>query len=492
MGLFLTFFIKQGYLAYCGVSPESMMEINIARNISQGKGATLSIKESYLTSLPVTHPPAGERGLLYPLILSFFIKKSAGLQWINITLSFITALMLFFLVKSAFDEKTAWLSFITFLFIPQAALAASYLWNTSLLLFFVVAAGLVLVKTSSKTGKAAAGILLGMAFWTDPWALFFILAFLPGLLLSEEKFTESLKSAGVVTAGFFLTALPLFIWTFVIYKNPFPPNIPVFFQVKNYSEYLWESYNYKLPGIPAFVSSNFNWIISTIGKNMQMQSSFFTVKQLLPATVISIAGLFLAGKNAYTSFPRKFLPLVSFSLLFFLAACMVWSQTDFIRPPLFAMIFILPAVYYLLTKFEIRTFPIGLLLAVLVMIFFLNRFIGIHYHVYPAELQSYDFKVQMSYGDVQIDWLNTNSADGQKIAAIHPWVMNLKTGKPCGLMPTNLTVEQVRDFTTKFGYNYIVENERAEKGIALSGLLDNTDVPWLKIILQGLWQVQNK
>lgn len=492
VGLFLTFFIKQGYLTYCGISPESMMEINIARHITEGKGPLLSIKESYLTSLPVIHPAAGERGILYPLLLSPFIKKSAGLQWINLTISFITALMFFFLVKSAFDDKIAWLSFITFLFIPQVALAASYLWNTTLILFFLVAAGLVFVKTNSIRGKFITGVLTGLAFWTDPWALFFILGLLPGLLLSEDRTKESLKTTGMVAAGLLLTALPLLIWTAVIYKNPFPPNISAYFQVKSYSEYLWESYNYTLPGIPAFITSNFSWILSAAGNNMKIQSSFFTVPQVLPAIIIAIAGFFLAGKNAYAAFPKKFLPLLSFSLLFFPASCLVWSHTDFIKIPIFSMIFILPAVYYFLSKFEIRTFPVGLLLAALVMIIFLNRFIAVHYHVYPAELQSYDIKVQMSYGDDQTDWMNTNTAKGEKIAAIHPWVMNLKTGRPCGLMPLNLTVEQLREFTEKFGYNYIAENERTDRGIPLRSLLDNAQVPWLKIILGGVWRVQQK
>ena len=490
VGLLLTFFIRQGYLRYCGISPESMMEINIARNIAQGKGPLLSIKESYLTSQPVIHPAVGERGILYPLILSLFINNSTGLQWINIIISFITALMFFYLVKSSFDDKIAWLSFITFLFIPQVALAASYLWHTTLILFFVVASGLVFVKTDSKWGHIISGILLGLAFWADPWALFFILGFLPGLLVCRGRFGESLKTGGMVATGFFMTALPLLIWTFVIYKNPFPPNIPVYFQVKSYSEYLWESYNYPLPGIPAFIGSNLTWILSAVRKNFEIQSSFFTVKQILPATVISIAGFFLAGKKAYSLFPRKFLPFLSFSLLFFPASCMVWSYVDFIKTPLFSMIFLIPAIYYLLCKFEIRTFPVGLILAVLVMIICLNRFIVIHYHVYPAELQSYNFKTQMSYGDAQTALINSDTAEGEKIAAVQPWMMNLKTGKPCGLMPTNLTLEQVRELTEKFGYNYIVDNERAEKGIPLRAFLDEADVPWLKTVIGGLWRVQ--
>ena len=490
LGLFLTFFIKQKYIEYCGVSPESMKEINIARNLAEGKGFTLSIKDSYITHHPVIHPAAGEKGLLYPLILSVFINKTYKLQWINLILSFLTALMLFYLAKDVFNEKIAWFSYITFLFLPQAGSAASYLWDNTLLLFLLVVAALVFVKMKSFWGDILTGVLLGLTYWTNPWAFLFIPALLPGLLLSRGDFKKSLKTTGLVTLSFFLVSLPLFIWTFIIYKTPISPNIPVYFQVKNFSDYLWQSYNYPLPGIPGFVKSNSQWILSSFGRNIKIQLSFFTAKQILPAFIIAIAGFIFAGKKAYKEFPRRFLPMLSFSVLYFLGACLVWSYIDFIKTPVFSLIFLIPVIFYFLCRIEIRSFPLGLMLAVIVLVLSLNRFIAIHYHVYPAELRRYEFKTQLSYGDVQIDWINDETKKTDRIAAVYPWVMNLKTHRPCGLMPTNLNLDQTHEFVKKFGYNYIVENERAKKGDYLRTLLGDVKIPWLQIILNGLWQVQ--
>jgi len=490
VGLFLSFFIKQPYLQYCAVSPESIMEVNVARNLAAGKGFTLSIKDAYYIDGPVIHSAIGERGIILPFLLKPFINKTNHLQWINLIISFITAILFFYMARLAFDEKIAWFSFITFIFFPRINVAASYLWNSTLLLFFMVLAGLIFLAVRKWWGELITGTLVGLAFWAEPWAIFFILALLPGILLSGKSIKEGAQKAAVIFAGFLLPAIPMLLWIQDVNGSPVPPGIPAYFQVKDYSAYIWESYNYPMPGIFGFIAANTQWILHSIWKNILKYGRFFIHRQCSPVLILGLSGLIFAGKKAFREFPRRFIPMPVFSVLYFLGTCMVWSYADFNKASLFSLIFLIPVAYYFLCRIEIRKFPLGLVLASLILVFSLNNYISVNYMELRYELHNYNLSRQLNIKDEQLFIIKESTNEDEKIAAIYPWLVNLQSRRPCGILPTNLTKGQLREFIIKFGYNYIADNERGARGENLRKMIERENIPWLYEMIYGFWRVQ--
>lgn len=494
VGAFLSYFVRQSYLKYCAVSPESLMEINIARNIANGKGFTLSIKETYDLDTPVVHSAAGERGLLYPLIISSFINKTLNIHWINIFLSLLSAILFFYLIKNVLNRQSAWLSFITLIFFPFTNMSASYLWNYTLIFFFLILSCLVFSAWESKYSKIVAGGILGLCFWSDPWAIFYILAFIPGLLLSGKNFRESAKTTGLFVLGFFIVSLPLLIWIFSIYKTPCPPRIPAYFQVKDYSVYLWKSFGYKLPGIAPFITGNKAWVLSAIWDNIKTYALYIGSRKvaLIPliGLVISLPTLFFFKNKGNPRFPRKYAPFLSFSLCYFIGTCLFWSSRDFIKPLIFSPIFIIPLVYYFLCRVQVKKFPVGLLVAVLLMILTLNDYIALNYKNVRFKLAMDNYKRITAVRDDTTEWINSNAKENENVVAIYPWIVNFQTGQPAGILPDNLTSEKLCELLQKFNYNYIMVNDAGEKGESVNNIIENDILSWLVVVKPGLWRIQ--
>jgi len=494
VGLFLSYFVRQPYLKYCAVSPESLIEINIARNIANGKGLTLSIKETYDLDTPVVHSAVGERGLIYPLLISFLVNKTLYIHWINIFISLLTAILFFYLVKNALNLQVAWLSFITLIFFPFTNLSASYLWNYTIILFFLILSGLVFSAWESVCGKIISGGILGLCFWSDPWGLFYILAFIPGLLLSEKKFKESLKSTGLFVLGFFIVSVPLIIWIFSIYKTPYPPRMPTYFQVKDYSVYLWESYGYKLPGVIPFIAGNNKWILSKIWENIKTYALCINSRKviLIPLIgfVLSLPTLFIFRNEDNPPFPRKYVPFLSFAIFYFLGTCLFWSSRDFIKPLIFTAIFIFPLVYYFFCRIQIKKFPVGLLAAVLLMIFTLNDYIALNYNNVRFKLVSDDFTRIAPVADDTTEWINSNAKENENVLAIYPWIVNFQTGQPAGILPDDLTTEKLCELMQKYNYNYVMANDGGERGEYINNLIKNDIIRWLIVAKPGLWRTE--
>ncbi|MCD4782589.1 MAG: hypothetical protein K8T10_02030 [Candidatus Eremiobacteraeota bacterium] len=494
VGVFLSYFVRQPYLKYCAVSPESLVEINIARNIADGKGFTLSIKETYDLDTPVVHSAAGERGLLYPLIISSFINKTMNIHWINIFLSLLSAILFFYLIKNTLNLQAAWLSFITLIFFPLTNMAASYLWNYTLIIFFLILSCLVLSVWKSKYSKIIAGGILSICFWSDPWALFYIFAFIPGLLLSEKNIRESIKTTGLFMLGFLIVSFPLLLWIFSIYNTPFPPRMPAYFQVKDYSIYLWKSFGYKLPGTIAFIAGNKAWVMSAIWDNIKTYSSHIASRKnaLIPllGLLISLPTLFFFRNEDNPRFPRKYAPLLSFSLCYFIGTCLFWSSRDFIKPLIFFPIFVIPLVYYFLCRVQVKKFPVGLLAAVLLMIFTLNNYIALNYNNVSIKLAADDYKRISAVRDDTTEWINSNAKENENVAAVYPWIVNFQTRQPAGILPDNLTSEKLSELLQKFNYNYIMINDSGEKAESINNIIENDIISWLVLAKPGLWRIQ--
>lgn len=488
--LVLSFFVRLPYLKYCAASPESLLDYSIGKNLAEKAGFKLFIRETYETDGPVVQVPSGYRGVIYPLALSFQLKKTDKLQWFNIILSIINAIMFFYLVKIYFDRRVAWLSFLTFLFLPGLNLAASFMWNITLVVFSILIFGLIYGAGENNSRLlAASGAALGFGYWCEPWFIFYLPAFLPGLLLSGKNLRDSIKLALTVLAGFTASSLPLFIWIFSIHKAIIPPQIMSYFKVLSQSAYVYDGYGKNLPGVIQFISTGISHIGREISRSFQMYFHGLVTLRTGFVFLFALPGLLLAGKKAYVEFPRRYLPLLSFSLLYFLGSCLFWSNRDFLKTPLYLLLFVIPVLFYFLCRIEFRQFPAGFIAAILLMIFALNSYLEVNHSSLRLEIGGCDLSRLKSQPDPQSEWINKHTDPNDRVAALFPWTVNLRTGRPCGMMPNDIKPEQLREFAEKFHYNYFISNDLGNRGEKFRKNVEDANIPWLSPEEEDLWRV---
>ncbi|MCE1247541.1 MAG: glycosyltransferase family 39 protein [Firmicutes bacterium] len=489
-GLLISYFVRQPYLMFCGISPDSVLEMNIADNINNGSGAVLSIKTTYENDLPAIHKAFGEKGIVYPAALSYFIKKGWDLQWLNIILSFLCALILFFAVKNILDERTAWFSYILILFMPKLNLAASHVWNYTTILLFVVLVFLIFSIKNRFIAFPLAGLAAGSIIWADPWGIFLPLAFLPGVLFSSRNVKESLTNTLMfVFTGALAMAPPLFMLK-SIQGHYLPSAILPYFQVQEYSSFLWNSYGFKFPGLSNFVFINKTLVKSRIAENLKIYSSFIASRQGLYLILPGVIPILFTLKSAYREFPARWMPALSFSLLSFAGSCILWSDRDFVKLPVYVFIGIIPAIIHLLSKIEIRKFPAGLMTASLLVLLTLNVYLTANIYMNRQIIESHNLRTLRQTKDQYSGWITAQGAKDSIYAASNPWIIYLQCKVPCGLMPSNINKDNIQEFQQKFGYNYFIANDQGENSAKMNDLLGNSDIDWIVELIPGLWRVQ--
>jgi hypothetical protein len=489
-GVILSFFIRQPYIGECAISNEGITNICIADNYAKGLGFTLSIKENYYPDTPVAHFSPGECGIVYPIILSFFIGKIVQFQWINLFFAFLTSLFFFMILKKVFDEKIAWISFIWLIFHPRVNVLASYVLNVHLLLFIVVFACWVLVTIQDRWGKLLAGAILGFTFWAEPWFLFAPLAFLPGIFFSQDKKKEGLISSGIFTGAFVLVCIPLLFIINNIYGAPFPPKFSLFLQTISYNnEYLYQSYNFNLPGSAAFIFSNLPLIITGVINNFLniLKVSFISDKTWL--ILLCIPAILLADSGAIKNFPKNYLPLLSFSVMTLLGTSMLWSIHAGNKNSVFILIFLVPALLYFLPGIKLKGFPIGQVCLVLIMAFILNSYVFLNHNDIKSSVEAKNIQSSLIACTQDEEYLVAQNNPKMVVAATDPWRVYFLTKRDCGLLPINIPAEDLKSFLKKYGYNYIFCNSNNSETFIGNSKPDQFQ--WLEKTGESLWKVRD-
>lgn len=129
---------------------------------------------------------------------------------VMITFAFLTILMTYFLAQKLFDKKTA-LAAATILTITPLFVFNSQLIHTEILSTLL---GLIALYFFTDKKYYVVGIFAGLAFLTKFPQGILLIAFSTTLFFLKQK-----KDILKVVAGFFIFALPFFIFNFVVYGN---------------------------------------------------------------------------------------------------------------------------------------------------------------------------------------------------------------------------------------------------------------------------------
>lgn len=487
--LVLSYFIKQPYLEYCGVSKGSVQEIGAARYIAAGKGLLLTIKHTYEIPSAPPVPLAAELGLLYPVLLSFYIDRIHQMQWVNIAISIVNLLMLFYAVRKVFGDFSAWLSLLTFMFLPFLSISASYLWNLSLLLFWLILAFLIYVSFDKPWAKILSGVFIGICFWTEPWAFFFFPAMLPGFFICNKPIRENVKSAMWTALGWICAVIPLNIWIFSITGSLLHPRLTSHFRVVDYPDFYFKSYQYQNFGFGRYVLGGLNRVIPEIINNFVtltgQTGEFYIGWLLLFAIVITI----VFRKTVFIDFPEKYCPFISFSLLCFIFNGLLWSNRNFYVTVVYILLFTIPISYYLLGKISFKDFDAGKALGVIILCLFLNQALEHNHNEMVRTIRGQNFHSVYFRGEEQTEWIEANTLPEDTIAAFYPWGIHLKTRRPAGILSYNLEPESLREFAKKIRYNYYVNNDDSAVGNRFLHLIDRNELPWLIPVGENVWKV---
>lgn len=491
VGLLLSYLVKLPFLEYTAMSPGAMVNYNIAKNIADGRGLIVSIKENYFNKLPVTRSPIGEIGIIYPVLLSALVEKTEKMHWPGMFFSFVGAVLFFMIVKKNLGDRTAWLSFAWLIFLPGLNLASSFLWNFSLIFMLIMISAWLLVFFRGKIPVALAGLVLGIAFWAEPWCLLCSLGFIPGMLFYRNDRKKALIDVGVFAAGFIICALPLFILTYHVQGHVLPVPYKLYFQVEDYDQYLWKSYEYPTKGVGSFIGSNLSWIKGRIVQNLwgYFRDCFFTAKTWL--FLIGIPLVFFNGKKRLKEVEKTYYPCLSFSIAAFIGASMVWSRREIVQNPIFMILFVVPLLIFFIQGIEIKGFPAGLLISVLVLLLILNSYFARNHVEIKDRIKNNSMSKILASSDKSERFIASETSPSAHVAAFYPWGVNLKTERPTGLLPRNLNSERLRNLIKEFGYSYILDNSLAGENEKFRKLLNKRDYPWIKKVNNNLWDVRN-
>lgn len=490
-GLLLGYFVRQPYLGNYALSPESVIDISTAINMAEHKGMTLSLKWIYFPETPLVRPSVGERGVIYPYLISRVMDRTYRLELINIIASFAAGLLFFALVRKAFDDRVAWLSYIWFIFHPLINQSAAYITNFVLLLLLAVLTGWILISYEDRAGTVIAGGVMGFSFWVEPWAIFSFLAFLPGMIIGARLVKSGFARASAFTLGFLLTSAPLMYLIYSIHGTPIPIHIPTFFRVRDHVEFMFRSYGASPPGVIEFVAANIPFILGRVASNLKtyLHVSFF-LNGSWPI-LFCLPALFAAGRKAYQDFPSRFLPLISYSVFFLLGAGLVWSRLTTGGSPVIISLFIVPALFYFLCRVKAGDFPAGFLAAVLVITLTVSGFTTQNHGPIAENIKRFGIDIYQLPERYNEKWLASHKDEEMRIAAVHPWKIFMISNKECGILPVNLPPEKLREFCEKFGYNYLINNDLDELSAELLKNMGGKPPPWLERIEHNIWKVKS-
>lgn len=488
--LLLGYFMHQGNLGKAGVSPMSVYDVNIARNIVSGRGAALSVSWFCHPKKDLVRPAAGERGLIYPFLLAFLFKHRINPAAFNLLFCLLTLVVFFLLTESVFGSQVGWLSFLWLIFNPFFNWWGAFLWESPLVAFFIVLSLLILVNRKEPAWILGSGAVLGLTFWADPWYILSILAFIPGILLMKNEGESSLNRALLFTGGFFIICGPLLFLSAQVQGSPVPVHLPVYFQVKEYSQSIWYYYDSSPPSAPAFIMANLAWII---GKFFLHLYSYGLRVFVDYGTWILFLGLipaiFIKGRNDGSPvLPEKAKPLVSFSLLYYLGISLVWSNFSLHKEPLFIALFIIPLVFHLICRVRWNEYPSGLLTASLLLMLVVNPYVSSAKGELLENLRHMNITATETPSDRGERWLFVHTGTKARTAATRPWEIYMVTGHDSGILPLDLSPEKYAEISEKTGYNYFINNDPKTVGEKFRKNLDGREIPGMTEVFEGVWE----
>jgi len=231
--LFLAFFGYNSLFRIVNFSdPDTMNFVNIARNISTGRGiaqSTVGFNQPYFTYRDTAPIPLTVQPPLYPLLISLIAATGILFNLAGLTVSLLAFAAVLFLIyaicRRQFGNPAAYLCvFLAILYEPLHYFAATAFSEITGLMFLLLFFFLV-TKAKGKSGKAgwlflfAAGFSVGLAFATR------YVLILPGLVgvvyLIREKNWKSGRLISFLLGGA-LPTIPVLVRNIMILGSPMP------------------------------------------------------------------------------------------------------------------------------------------------------------------------------------------------------------------------------------------------------------------------------
>ncbi len=487
--LVLGSFARAPYMWTTALCDNSVKNLNIAHNLLANRGMTLSIKWTYYPESPIFRPSIGEEGVVFPHMVAWALRNRISLIAMNLSLSLLGVILFFIILRRVFSPMAAWLSVIWLIFNPAFCEMGAFLNNSALLFLTVMVAGLILTRYDSIYSRVLAGLVLGLAFWIEPWFIFSGIAFLPGIALASKNRSKALANVLAFTVAFIVTCAPLVYLIHGVRGQLLPIHIPVHFQVGDYQEFLGQSYGAGPPPVGEFIAGNRGYIAGRILGNLG-----YYLREALTARggwffLMGGLGFLVWPWKAFEKFPRQYLPLLGFSVLSLAGASLVWSRVWQMGAPVFMSVFIMPLLFHLTSKTRLQGYPVGLIILALLAAPGINRYVA-HSHLVNREIiQNADIDRMTQPGNAREEWVAGNKDNIRRVAASSPWRIYMLTRADTGLLPVDISTADLQKLVKDYDYDYIINNSVTPEGAQFYLRMISRPVAGLEMIRQNIWKV---
>lgn len=219
--------------------------------------------EYFALSKNIGHVVFGQtlRTPVYPAFIAIISNFFGSVSFVFIAQSFLFAfscVLIYFLLKKFFSEKTAFAASFLFAIWPYNSFIANSLWAEVLFLFLFLLSMIFFVRGISSLKVfdfCLAGLFLGLATLTKPVSQFFIAIFLVGIAYcywkKQIKLNKTAVSAFAAIAVFFLMISPISIRNYIKFGTFELSSISGYNLYLYNAGYVWalhKNYNYMLEG----------------------------------------------------------------------------------------------------------------------------------------------------------------------------------------------------------------------------------------------------
>lgn len=434
-------------------TPDAIEYLNVAQNLVWAKGLTQSIKWNFFDNSPVITSALKGKPILTSIIFFQIIQINSDPYSIQFFLLFLGAcnvVLFYFLCRAFLRPKISFFTSILFALNPNILISGRLLLSEEIFYFFVIIAFIIFYRLKDSYYKfTALGIISGVSYLTRNEGLFLLMIF---LFFSSKKRKVFIL---ILILSFITSISPFLYQNFEINTNPFYTYKIFHFSVHHFSEGMTDGFGKKFPSSFSFISKNLFWVISAIGigfKNYLIQLLGFTF--LGPLSLVYILN--------FKKIPKKFLPIISFSLILFLTIVFVWAL--FPEPErhlsLSFILLLIPIFYFFEEKFLIK------FLFVLTIFIYLG--FDLHRIYWARNIESKQFNEEYKVNKNIYDWVKNNTTKDSVIANNDPWKFYFYTQRPSILIPNKL-ITHYCEFYDLFKPDFIVSDNKLFSGLKKYG-----------------------
>jgi len=446
--LFLIAFLARIPLLYTEFEREndSIDFINVADNLSSGKGYTRSVKAYYFDDEPVVASGSHAKQIFAPVVYSLLLKIKNDyyfLQFFILVIGAVNVVLFYLLARKFMNRELSFLAALLIALNPNLIIENRLIVSDQIFYFLVLLFFIVYYKFSlSKKKSILLGALAGFAYLTR----------LEGIILIVIAFFAHIKKPGdaaIVFLSFFMVCSPNIIINYLENGNAVHSYYFGHYSILDYNEARQHAYS---PFAPPweFIKENYRLIAERIWHINREILTYLAGPRFLGLMAVLLL-LINYRKNFRTI--RLLTPILAFFIMYYAIHLFTWSIFCCIQRHLASLYIFLVLVIFALWKESSRKV--------------LYRFVIITVIIYLL----YDFHqaawIRKSIGVLEqkknepvYTWIRKNIDKDDIIAARYPYNIYLFTQRPSLLIPEALPIQiednkSFKNFLKKYDVKYV-------------------------------------